>query len=156
MWNPKRTALVGAGCAIAIAAPPLANAAINGGAKTIKTTQRITTLFSTSQGATNVGASGGKIAGSTVHGALRAVSTFATPSKFKATGTLFYPAGTLRYALNGTATTNPDGSLTVSGSGNFAGGTGSYSGAHGSFAVSGTKPANSFETWTLKGKVSYR
>jgi hypothetical protein len=143
------------GCAVAIAAPSLANAATTQQAKTIHTTQRITTLSSTAQGAKNVGTSDGKIAGATVHGALRAVATFTTPSTFTATGTLFYPAGTLRYTLHGTATKKPDGSLTVSGSGKLTHGTGRYTGAHGRFVFSGTKPADSYETWTLKGKVSY-
>jgi hypothetical protein len=31
-----------------------------------------------------------------------------------------------------------------------------YTGAHGNFTGSGTKPANSFETFTFKGTVSYR
>ncbi len=58
--------------------------------------------------------------------------------------------------LNGTATGRPDGSLSLSGTGRFTGGTGRYTGAHGNFTGSGTKPANSFKTFTFKGKVSYR
>jgi len=154
MWNLKRTILVGTTCAIAIAAPSLAYAATNKRAKSVKTTQRITTLFTTAQGATNVGTSDGRIARATVHGALRAVATNTTPTTFTAKGTLFYRAGTLRYTLHGTATGNSDGSLTFIGSGTFTGGTGHYSGAHGSFTFTGTKPANSFETWKLSGKVS--
>lgn len=155
MWNLNRKALVGAGCTIAIAAPSLANAATHQLAKPIKTTQRITTL-STTHGATNVGTSDGTLAGTTVHGALRAIAFFSTPSTFRATGTLFYPTGTLRYTLHGGTKTNPDGSLTVSGNGTFTGGSNNYAGAHGSFKVSGAKPSHSFETWTLTGRVDYR
>lgn len=156
MWNLKRTALVSAGCAVAIAAPPLAEATARQTTKAIATTQRITTLFSTAQSATNVGTSDGRVGRATVHGAIRAVATSTSPSAFSATGTLFYPAGTLRYRLAGTATRNPDGSLTITASGTFTGGSGRYLGANGHFTASGTKPANSFETWTLTGKVSFR
>ncbi len=140
----------------AIAAAQIANAAGTHGAKTIQTTQRLAILSSTGSRLTLVGTSDGKIAGMNVHGALRAVSTSATPPKFTATGTLFYPAGTLRYTLKGTATGKPDGSLSLSATGIFTGGTGTYTGAHGNFTGSGTKPAQSFETFTFKGKVSHR
>jgi hypothetical protein len=90
-----------------------------------------------------------------VHGALRAVIS-ATPPKFIAVGTLFYAAGSLRYKLTGTTTGEPNGSLVIRATGAFTGGTGTYAGAHGNFTGSGTKPANSFETFTLRGKVSFR
>jgi hypothetical protein len=48
------------------------------------------------------------------------------------------------------------GGFGFSGQGKFIGGPEGYAGARGSFVASGTKPANSYETWTLKGKVSYR
>jgi hypothetical protein len=141
---------------VAIAAAQVADAASTHHAKTIQAIQRIAILSSRGLKATLVGTSDSKIAGATVHGALRAVSTSAKPPKFTATGTLFYPAGTLRYTLTGTATGRPDGSVGLSGAGRFIGGTGAYAGAHGNFTGSGTKPANSFETFTFKGKVSYR
>lgn len=156
MSRASRTALIGVACIAVIAAPSFANAALLQSARSIKTTQRITTLSSTAQSATNVGTSDGNIAGTRVHGALRATSSFTTPSTFTASGTLFYPAGTLRYNLHGTATRNPDGSLTISASGTFTGGSGKYLGAQGHFNASGAKPANSFETWTLSGKVRSR
>lgn len=156
MWNSTRTVVVGVGCAMAFAGPPVAQAATLNQAKPIKTTQRITTLFSSSQAAINVGTSDGKLAGVTVHGALRAVAVFMSATSFTARGALFYAAGALKYTLHGTATPTPDGTLKVSGSGKLTGGSGKYGHAHGSFTFSGTKPANSFETWTLTGKVSYR
>jgi peptidoglycan hydrolase-like protein with peptidoglycan-binding domain len=152
----KRAGFAGVCCAVAIAAAQVANAAGTQRAKAIQTTQRIAILSSSGSKLTLVGTSDGKIAGASVRGALRAMSTSAGPPKFVATGTLFYAAGTLRYTLNGTATGRPDGSLSLSGTGRFTGGTGMYTGAHGNFTGSGTKPANSFETFTFKGKVSYR
>jgi hypothetical protein len=155
MSNLKRAGFVVSCCAVAIAAAPLATAAGTKKPKAIQTTQRLTTL-SNGSSVTNVGTSDGKIAGASVHGAVRAVIKAPTPPKFTATGTLFYPAGTVRYTLNGTITSGPSGSLRIRGTGRFTGGTGNYTGAHGNFTGSGTKPANSFETFTLKGKVSYR
>ena len=105
---------------------------------------------------TNVGTSDGTIAGAGVHRALRATIKILTPAKLTAKGTLFYAAGTLRYTLNGALTSGPAGSLHFSGTGAFTGGTGNYRGAHGTFTGSGTKPAGSFETFTFRGKVSYR
>jgi hypothetical protein len=154
MLTSRRIVVVVMSCAVTTIAPSLAAAKQT--ARPINTTQRITLLASTAQSATNVGTSDGKIAGAAVHGALRAVAITTTPSTFTATGTLFYPTGTLNYRLNGTITTNPDGSLHVRGNGKFTSGTGSYVGAQGNFTASGTKPANSFETWTLKGNLSSR
>jgi hypothetical protein len=156
MLNVKRTGLVGVCCAVAITAAPLAAAAGTQKAVAVKLTQRLTTLSSSGSRVTNVGTSDGTIAGASVHGALRATIKIVTPPKFTATGTLFYAAGTLRYTLNGTVTSGPAGSLSFRGTGSFTGGTGRYTGAHGSFTGSGTKPAKSFETFTFKGKVSYR
>lgn len=124
--------------------------------KAIKTTQRITILYFSPHGATNVGTSDGRVGGRAVHGALRALVVDTSASTFKATATLFYPSGTLRYTLNGTKTATSSGGLSISASGKFTGGTGSYVGARGSFTATGTKPQNSYETWTLIGKVSYR
>jgi hypothetical protein len=154
MLKPKQIVVLAMSCAITTVSPSLAAAKQT--PRPINTTQRIASLSSTAQSATNVGTSDGKIAGATVHGALRAVAITTTPSTFTATGTLFYPTGTLKYTLNGTVATNPDGSLRVRGSGMFTNGTGSYARAHGSFTALGTKPANSFETWTLKGNLSSR
>jgi hypothetical protein len=53
-------------------------------------------------------------------------------------------------------TTRPDGALEVSVRGKWTVGSGKYGHAHGSFTGSGTKPTNSFETWTLTGKMSHR
>ena len=156
MLSLKRAGFAGVCCAVAIAAAQVANAASTHRAQAVQITQRLASLSSRGSKLTLVGTSDGKIAGARVHGALRAVSTSASPPKFKATGTLFYPAGTMTYMLNGTATGRPDGSLSLSGTGRFTGGTGTYTGAHGNFTGSGTKPANSFETFTFKGKVSYR
>lgn len=137
-------------------AAPLAAAAGTQKAVTIKVTQRLTPLSSSGSRVTDVGTSDGKIAGASVHGALRATIKILTPPKFTATGTLFYASGTLRYTLNGTVSSGPAGSLRFRGTGSFTGGTGNYTGAHGSFTGSGTKPANAFETFTFKGKVAYR
>jgi hypothetical protein len=149
-WTPVAVA----SCTIGLAVAPLAHATLR--PRWIRTTQRITTLVTTAQGATNVGTSDGRIAGTTMHGALRAIAIFTSPSTFAAIGTLFYPAGALRYKLHGTETHNPDGSLTIKARGTFIGGTGRYGRAHGRFTASGTKPAQSFETWTLIGTVTYR
>ena len=124
-------------------------------AVSVQATQRLVTLSSGGSGLTNVGTSDGKIGRVSVHGALRAVIT-ATPPKFRAAGTLFYAAGSLRYKLAGTSTAGPNGSVVLRATGAFTGGTGAYAGAHGTFTGSGTKPANAFETFTLKGKVSFR
>ncbi len=156
MLNLKRAGVVCVCGAGAIAAAPLATAASTQQAKPIQTTNRLTTLSSGGSSLINVGTSDGKIGGASVHGALRAVVRTSTPPKFTAMGTLFYAAGTLRYTLNGTTTGGPNGSLRIRGTGTFTGGTGKYLGAHGHFTGSGTKPASSFETFTLKGTVSYR
>ncbi len=156
MWHKKHLALVGASsAAIALATPALAAAGTNAAPKPIRVTQRITTLYSTTSGQTNVGTSDGSIAGSSVHGALRATSTSSSASTFTATGTLFYQSGTLSYTLDGKITRKPNGSFTVSGSGTFTGGSSRFSGAHGSFSFSGAKPAHSFETWKLVGTVRH-
>lgn len=156
MLNLKRAGFVGACCVAATAVAPLAVAAGTHKAKAIKATQRLTILSAGGSRVTDVGTSDGTIAGAGVHGALRAVVIPATPPKFVATGTLFYPTGTLRYTLKLTITSGPSGSLRLSGTGEFTGGTGSYTGARGTFTGSGTKPANSFETFRLTGNVSYR
>jgi len=156
MWNRKHIALVGAAsAAMAVPTSGLAAARSSAAPKTIRTTQRIMTLYSTSHNQTNVGTSDGTIAGTRVHGALRAIATSSTPSAFTATGTLFYRAGTLRYKLHGKITNKPDGSLTVSGSGTFTGGSNRFTAARGGFTFSGAKPANSYETWKLSGTVSH-
>jgi hypothetical protein len=103
----------------------------------------------------NVGTTDGKLAGVTVHGARRAVAVNTAATSFTSRGALFYPAGSLRYTVHGTATTTSDGTLKFSGSGKLTGGSGTYGRAHGSFTFSGSKPTNSFETWTLTGKVSF-
>jgi hypothetical protein len=141
---------------MAISAPPLASATAKSGAKTIKTTQRIIALSSNADRDHNVGTTDGKIAGSAVHGALRATATGTSPS-FAAHGTLFYPQGTLRYRLAGKITIHSDGGFSEIGKGKFTSGTGAYKGAHGRFKLSGGRPAHAdFVTWTLKGKVFYR
>jgi hypothetical protein len=156
MLNLRRTAIAVAGCALASAAPPLAAAASTNATHKIETTQRIIALSSTSHGVVNVGTTDGKIAGATVHGALRAIAQRSV-STFTATGALFYPAGILRYRLTGASTENADGSTSITATGKFTGGTGHYANAHGKFAASGETPPNSqVETWTLTGKVSYR
>jgi hypothetical protein len=142
--------------AVAISAPLLASATAESGAKTIKTTQRIIALSLSARSVHNVGTTDGKIAGSAVHGALRATATRTSPS-FAAHGTLFYPKGTLRYRLAGRLTIHSDDSFTETGKGKFKGGTGAYKGAHGRFKISGARPAHSdVVTYTLKGKVFYR
>ncbi len=155
MLHLMRAGFVGGCCVLAVVAAPFATAASAQKAKAIQATQRLTTLSSSGSSLTNVGTSEGKIGGASVHGALRAVVKVSA-TKFTAMGTLFYATGTLKYTLNGTTTSNPDGSLGVRGTGTFTDGTGNYTGAHGKFTGSGTKPANSFETFTLKGHVTYR
>ena len=152
----RRGLSIGAACALVLAGPCVAQATTRPAARTIHAIQRMTTLSRTGNRFTNVGTSDGILAGARVHGALRAVATYTSATRFTARGTLFYPAGTLTYKLDGTTTTGADGSLTGEGNGTFTGGSGSYSGAHGKFTAMGSKPANSFETWTLTGKVTYR
>jgi hypothetical protein len=156
MLNMKRAGFLGICCAVVITAAPLAAMAGTQKAVAIKLTQRLTTLSSSGSRVTDVGTSDGTIASASVHGALRAVITIVAAPKFTATGTLFYAGGTLRYTLNGTASSGPAGSLRFRGTGRVTGGTGNYAGAHGSFTGSGTRPAGSFETFTFKGKISYR
>lgn len=153
MLNMKRAGFIGVSCAVAITAAPLVAVAGTQKALAIKLTQRLTTLSASGSRVTEVGTSDGTIAGASVHGALRAIVKIAAAPKFTATGTLFYPAGTLRYTLNGTASSGPAGSVRFRGTGSFTGGTGKYAGARGSFTGSGTKPAGSVETFTFKGKV---
>lgn len=156
MLKSKRAGLAGMCCAVAAVSASAANAGSTHKPKTIELTQRLMILSSSGSGVTEVGTSDGKIAGATVHGAMRAIAKAGPASTFTATGTLFYPAGTVRYTLNGAISSGSSGSIRLSGTGKLTGGTGRYSRARGTFTGSGTKPANSFESFTFKGKVSYR
>ena len=156
MSSVKRAGLIGVCGAIAITVAQTASATSTQKAKTITTTQRLVIMSASGPKLTIVGTSDGKIAGAGVHGAVRAISVPGTPPKFTASGTLFYLSGTLRYTLTGMTSAGPNGSVSLRASGRFTGGTGAYAGARGAFTGSGTKPANSFETFTFKGKVSYR
>jgi hypothetical protein len=156
MLNTKRMVPALGCCLLALGGASIAGATA-AAKKTVKVKvgQRIVILFSNAHGITEVGTSDGKIGGAAVHGALRAVANATGGTGFTANGTLFYSAGTLRYHLQGTEKAT-SGGLSLSGTGTFTGGTGAYIGARGSFTVTGNKPANSFQTTTITGRVALR
>ena len=98
----------------------------------------------------------GKLCGKQFSGAARLVITYTAPG----TGTIhplaiFGPLGSLTGTFHVVGVRQPDGSVSLSGSGKITGGTGLYKGATGSMSATGTRAANSnlnvvHETGTLR------
>jgi hypothetical protein len=76
-------------------------------------------------------------------GATRLIITYPAPGQSTITSETFGPLGSFRAQAQGRGVPQPDGSTSLSGSGQITGGTGIYKGATGSFSVTGTRPANS-------------
>ena len=64
-----------------------------------------------------------------------------TAFTFKGSSTGFYPHGTARSSITGSATVRRDGSVALAGHGHYTGGTDSYRRARGSYSFTGTAPA---------------
>ena len=105
---------------------------------------------------TRAGTVDGKLCGKQFRGAARLVITYTAPG----TGTIhplaiFGPLGSLTGTFHVVGVRQPDGSVSLSGSGKITGGTGLYKGATGSMSATGTRAANSnlnvvHETGTLR------
>ena len=80
----------------------------------------------------------------------------ATTIAFTVRGTDFFAAGTQRWTARGTATIQPDGSITAAGRGRFVGGTGRYRGARGTFSFTGTQAAGTtIQTARSRGTIRF-
>ena len=99
--------------------------------------------------------------GSDQRGAYAARNTTTTASASGPTLTFtskfidYYTAGTERGTLTGTATQQPDGSFTLTGSGKVTGGTGRYRKARGTLTFTGTQASDGRYTVTFTGTLTY-
>jgi hypothetical protein len=85
----------------------------------------------------------GKLCDKQFTGATRVVITYTAPGQSTITSETFGPLGSFKAQGQGRGVPQPDGSTSLSGSGQITGGTGIYKGATGSFSSTGTRPANS-------------
>ena len=98
----------------------------------------------------------GKIGGKPVHGATRAVATFASASSGSGDRFEFDARGSRHAKLTFNVVSNGDGTITDSGSGHWVGGTGAYRGASGRFTFTGKAPASSPTiTVVFNGNIKY-
>jgi hypothetical protein len=93
---------------------------------------------------TRAGTVDGRLCGTQFWGAARLVITYTAPGR----GTIhpfaiFGPSGSLDGTFHVIGVRQPDGSVSLSGSGTITGGTGLYTGATGSLSATGTRLANS-------------
>jgi hypothetical protein len=101
------------------------------------------------------GAFDGKFCGKTIHGAARIAAKYAAP-KAQGDAQQFAPLGSVKGHQTGTGKLNPDGSVSLSGTGTITSGTGTYKGAKGSYTFTGKYPKNSTVlTTTVDGSVTY-
>ena len=82
------------------------------------------------------------VAGVGSDGSALVVRGITTGNSVTDTATSFSSKGTQHTSDTFTATGNPDGSVSFSGSGKFLGGTGRYRGISGTYTISGTQAAN--------------
>lgn len=102
------------------------------------------------------GTADGKLCGKQFRGAERVLITFAGAGKRTVDTTVFGPRGSFKTEGPVVAVPQPDGSLSITGTGKFTAGTGLYRGATGSFSATGTKPANSnVNTIHLTGTIKF-
>lgn len=98
----------------------------------------------------------GTVSGSYGNGAQTANTTFTGGGAFTATGTIFAAAGTASGTQSGKGTLNPDGSISITGTGKIVHGTGQFKGSKGTFTFTGTQAkGSSVVTLKLKGTVKY-
>jgi hypothetical protein len=99
----------------------------------------------------------GKLCRKSFHGAARQLNKYPTPGTFTSKGRAFGLRGSLKTTTRGGVTsTNPDGSISLKGSGKITGGTGIYKGATGSFSFTGrVPPTRTPVTQHIKGKFKY-
>jgi hypothetical protein len=80
----------------------------------------------------------------------------ATTLAFTVRGTDFFAAGTQRWTARGTATIQPDGSITATGRGRYVGGTGRYRRARGTFSFTATQAAGTtIQTARSRGTIRF-
>jgi hypothetical protein len=92
---------------------------------------------------TRAGIGDGKLCGARFQGAVRLVVTYTAPGQGTIPFAIFGPLGSLKGTAHVAGVRQPDGSVSLSGSGKITGGTGLFAGAIGSISVKGTRPANS-------------
>jgi hypothetical protein len=86
----------------------------------------------------------GKLCGKQLHGAARLAITYVGPGVPNTVlFAIFGPRGSLDGTAHAIGMRQPDGSVSLSGSGKITGGTGLYNGAVGSFSATGTTPPGS-------------
>jgi hypothetical protein len=147
--------MIGA-AAFAEARPSARTAAHSRTRHMLRETETQTTLSRSGNRSIMVGILDGKIGGKSVHGAVRAIATFSSPSTGTGKRTEFDQYGSRTASLTFNVVINPDGSRTDTGSGHWKGGTGRYKGATGSFTIKGTVPAGSSNlTAVFKGTIVY-
>jgi hypothetical protein len=76
---------------------------------------------------------------------------------FTSKGTVYGKTGTWRYKASGSATLQPDGSATFTGSAKITGGTGTYRGSTGQFDISGSAASvtATVSNFHATGKIKY-
>jgi len=85
----------------------------------------------------------GNVCGKQFRGATRLLITYTAPGQSTIASETFGPLGSFKAQAQGRGVPQPDGSTSLSGSGQITGGTGIYKGATGSLSSTGTRPANS-------------
>ena len=85
----------------------------------------------------------GNVCGRQFRGATRLLITYTAPGQSTIASETFGPLGSFKAQAQGRGVPQPDGSTSLSGSGQITGGTGIYKGATGSLSSTGTRPANS-------------
>ena len=142
-WQPP----IAAALAVAVVVPTLAGAASHR-----KCSLDLTTLNAPVETVGNPPLSGnetrggivdGNVCGRQFRGATRLLVTYTAPGETTITSEIFGPLGSFDAQATGRGVPQPDGSTSLSGSGEFTGGTGLYKRATGSFTSTGIRPANS-------------
>ena len=142
-WQPP----IAAALAVAVVAPTLAGAASHR-----KCSLDLTVLNAPVETIGNPPLNGnetrgdivdGNVCGRQFRGATRLLITYTAPGQSTIASETFGPLGSFKAQAQGRGVPQPDGSTSLSGSGQITGGTGIYKGATGSFSVTGTRPANS-------------
>lgn len=101
--------------------------------------------------------SAGRITGSSFGaGAIIAKVTYGENLSFTTKARSYGKRGTVTSTLKGTAKVNPDGSVSLRGTGTFTGGTARYKGAKGKLTFTGRVPKDSqVAIFKIKGSFSY-
>jgi len=142
-WQPPMVAAL----AVAVVAPTLAGAASHRRCSLDLTalTAPVETIGNPplNGNETRGGIVDGNVCGRQFRGATRLLITYTAPGQSTIASETFGPLGSFKAQAQGRGVPQPDGSTSLSGSGQITGGTGIYKGATGSLSSTGTRPANS-------------